>query len=189
MKLTNEEIAANHEEIIALLRSTNREGIDNVINYLESTPFFEAPSSISRHHNWRGGLAEHSLGVYREASKLNNGIVAVDSLVIASLLHDVCKASLLSYNERGHIIKHKQHIKGHGRRSLKLLQLLNLSMTPSEQLAIRWHMGGHNALPCYQPEVQLAREDPLWQLVHQADKADARAHPACHDMKANNDNT
>ncbi len=33
------------EQFIELLRSTNREGIENLINFLEKTDFFKAPAS------------------------------------------------------------------------------------------------------------------------------------------------
>ena len=57
------EIKKNKRKIISLLYETKREGIENVIRYLEESGFYEVPSSICRHHNWRGGLAEHCLGV------------------------------------------------------------------------------------------------------------------------------
>lgn len=69
---TSSIISANKDVIISLLLETKREGIENVIHYLEESGFYDAPSSICRHHNWRGGLAEHCLGVYKIASELNN---------------------------------------------------------------------------------------------------------------------
>ena len=51
-------------KIIDLLRSTNREGIENVITWLsDESDFFEAPASTAFHGNYSGGLAEHSLNV------------------------------------------------------------------------------------------------------------------------------
>ncbi len=55
--LTDEQIKANRNEIIRLLTSTKRRGVKSVLEYLDSSGFYEAPSSIDRHHNWRGGLA------------------------------------------------------------------------------------------------------------------------------------
>lgn len=167
-----ETIAANRDLIISLLRSTEREGIEEVIHYLDESGFYEAPSSTNRHHNWKGGLAEHCLGVYKIALKLNRGIPH-ESIVIAGLLHDICKASKLHYGSDDIIHHRNTHIKGHGRRSIKLLEHCGLALTEDERLAIRWHMGGHHASLADQEEVACARNNDLWQIIHKADKLDA----------------
>ena len=165
-------ISANRSVIISLLRETNREGMENVMHYLDETGFFEAPSSVYRHHNWRGGLAEHCLGVYRIASELNDGLPH-DSIVIAGILHDICKASKLYYDADGNIQRRHTHIKDHGRRSIKLLEKFGLILTEDERLAIRWHMGGHHASDEERSEVERARQNPLWKAIHKADQLDA----------------
>ena len=46
-----------HKEVFCnLLRSTKREGIENVINELVQIGFFEAPASAGHHLNCNGGL-------------------------------------------------------------------------------------------------------------------------------------
>lgn len=170
--LTDKMIATNKDEIVKLLRSTNRNGIVNVLKYLNESGFFEAPSSICRHHNWKGGLAEHCLGVYRIASELNDGLPH-ESIVIAGILHDICKASKLFYDADGNIQRRHTHIKGHGRRSVKLLEQCGLLLTEEERLAIRWHMGGHHPSEGEQDEVIRARQNELWKIIHKADKLDA----------------
>ena len=52
------------EEFIELLRSTKREGIENLLNFLEKSDFYTAPASTRFHGNYEGGLVEHSLKVY-----------------------------------------------------------------------------------------------------------------------------
>ena len=48
----------NRTEIIELLRSTNRPGIDNVIAWLDTEPsFYEASGARIHHDNVKGGLA------------------------------------------------------------------------------------------------------------------------------------
>ncbi len=170
--LTEEQIKANRNEIIHLLASTNRQGIESVLEYLDSSGFFEAPSSIDRHHNWRGGLAQHSLGVCNIAIELK-GELPVDSIIISGLLHDICKAAKLYYDENNVIRRRNTHIKGHGYRSIKLLKMLGLELTDNEALAIRWHMGGHHANPAEKEEVVMARQNKLWEVIHRADKLDA----------------
>ena len=166
------EIEKNKRKIISLLCETKREGIENVIRYLEESGFYEAPSSICRHHNWKGGLAEHCLGVYRIASEMNNELPH-ESLVIVGILHDICKASKLYYDADGNIHRRHTHIKGHGRHSIKLLEQCGLFVTENEKLAIRWHMGGHHASNEEREEVERARHNPLWRAIHKADQLSA----------------
>ena len=52
------------EEFLTLLRSVNREGIEDLINFLEKSDFFKAPASTRFHGDHEGGLVEHSLKVY-----------------------------------------------------------------------------------------------------------------------------
>ncbi len=176
--LTDEQIKNNSDLIISLLRSTKRDGMENVIRYLQQSGFFIVPSSVNRHHNWKGGLAEHSLGVYRLA--VNNGKdVSQESIIIAGLLHDICKASKLYYDEKGVVHYRHCHIEGHGYRSVKLLEKCGLKFSVEEKLAIRWHMGGHHASESEQEEVFITRQNRLWKIIHEADHLDASRKIAC----------
>ena len=96
----------NKQEFIELLRSTKREGIEDLINWLsEKSDFFEAPSSTIYHCNYPGGLCQHSLNVYYAArdfyetyKKLslpekNVESIPMESIIITALLHDLCKAN------------------------------------------------------------------------------------------------
>ena len=92
------------ERFIELLRSTERQGIEEVVNYLEKSGFFIAPASTSHHLNYEGGLMEHSMNVYDMAVAMRGPIVAMKpgvgeklpekSIIIAALLHDICKANI-----------------------------------------------------------------------------------------------
>ena len=88
------------EEFIELLKSTNREGMDKLLAWIEKSDFYKAPASTRFHGSYEGGLLEHSLNVYKVlkqkltqfpfASILN---VNDDTLIIITLLHDICKAN------------------------------------------------------------------------------------------------
>lgn len=90
-----------------LLRSTEREYIESLIDYLDTkTDFKEAPASTKYHGAKEGGLLEHSLLVY---DNMNNVIKAVgadipeDSIKICALLHDISKVNLYektSFNKK-----------------------------------------------------------------------------------------
>lgn len=69
------------EEFIKLLKETNREGMDKLIEFLENSDFFEAPASTRYHGNFKGGLVEHSMKVY-EILKTK-----VEDMILLKLLH------------------------------------------------------------------------------------------------------
>lgn len=66
------------EEFLQLLRSTNRDGIDYVIEALEDLGFFKAPASTRFHLNEEGGLLEHSLNVCHVAQRLRTQMLQMD---------------------------------------------------------------------------------------------------------------
>ena len=86
------------EEFIELLKSTKREGIEDLINFIEKTDFFTAPASTRFHGDYEGGLLEHSMKVYEILKhKAKNNVMkmefAEDTLIIIGLLHDICKVN------------------------------------------------------------------------------------------------
>lgn len=157
---------SNKERFIELLRSTGRENIDYLIEDLESLGFFEAPASKNNHHNYAGGLLEHSLNVYDMAVKVRSLILELrptlepklppESVIIAALLHDVCKSNIYrkaTRSERNpatgqweqretYNLDYSAFPCGHGEKSAIMLLQSGLEMTDDEVLAIRWHMGG-----------------------------------------------
>ncbi len=162
MKIDKE---ANKQEFISLLQSTKREGVDDVIKDLEDMGFFEAPASAGHHLNVEGGLVLHSLNVCKASlavldsmSKLDSSValeVKRDHVIIAALLHDVCKADIYQRSVRkqrnrftGNYedidawkISYKKFPMGHGEKSVINLLCSGLVMFDDEMLAIRWHMG------------------------------------------------
>lgn len=90
---------SNEQGLIeAALSSTGRAKMDNLIRHLDKIGFYNAPCSGSHHLSHEGGLAEHSLNVYRIMKDM--AIVLLekseyerlsDSIIICSLLHDVGK--------------------------------------------------------------------------------------------------
>ncbi len=76
------------ERYIELLRSTGRQGIEEVINYLEKSGFFTAPASTKHHLSFEGGLMEHSMNVYDMAMALRGPIVGMKTGVGERLPED-----------------------------------------------------------------------------------------------------
>lgn len=118
-------------KIVDTLRATQREGIENVIDYMDRNGFYIG--RCHKHHRYQGGLADHSWEVFQHALLLSKGDndIDKDSLAICALLHDFCKCSgMCQYG-------------GHGRRSVRMLNDLGLHLSEEEFLAIRYHMGQH----------------------------------------------
>ena len=189
------------ERFCELLRSTGRENIDYVIEDLESYGFFEAPASVRNHYNYPGGLLEHSLSVYDAAVMLREGLVKarpelekklpMDSVIIASLLHDACKANIyrLVTRKRKNEIGIWEEVKeyevdysalpmGHGEKSVVMLLRSGLDLEDDEILAIRWHMGpwavDSTSVEQDRNYRQAVAQAPLLPLIHSADTISAQ---------------
>lgn len=187
---------ANRKRFIEILKSTDRENIDYVIEDLEALGFFEAPASIKNHNNFAGGLVQHSLNVYDMAMALRESAVKMrpdlepflrtDSIALAALLHDVCKADIYRKvtrarkNEVGQYerfdeyqITYESFPVGHGEKSVIMLLRSGLDLDDDEILAIRWHMGAWGVNPHSHEEDKNYRDaqkkSPLVSLVHSAD--------------------
>lgn len=87
-------MSSTKETIISLLSSVKRDGIDNLVKYLEESTFFVDPASCQDHNAQDGGLAEHSLKVYQNLDRFKSVTKELDrledSLKIVGLLHDLC---------------------------------------------------------------------------------------------------
>jgi len=143
-------------EIEQLLCETGREGINNVIEYLRNGAFYSVPASVAFHNNFKGGLAKHSLDVCMKAMELYNELKSSgmelpfekNSVILCSLLHDVCKIDEYTINIPG-LARHTKiyyenknnKLMRHGTKSIDILLKCGLQLTKEEIKAIHWHMG------------------------------------------------
>ena len=149
------------EEFVAIWREyIKREGNEKLLQYLLSTDFFTAPASSAFHSNFDGGLAYHSINVYKRLKRLVNdepslyGQVSDETIAIIGLLHDLCKANFYvpyykNVKEDGIWVSKKAYkIEetlpfGHGEKSVYIIQKY-MMLTDEEALAINWHMGAYD---------------------------------------------
>ena len=171
------------DEITELLQETGREGIDAVIQYLDDSGFYYRASSPNKHHNFPGGLAEHSLGTYKLAKQYKGNLdVPENSIIIAALLHDICKSDRFWFKGRT-IRQHNPKCEmdsRHSVRSIAILKNCGLKLNEQERRAIRWHMKGkgyHSRNKAADLDHSKAVKETLWDIVFRADKDDAKAHP------------
>ena len=173
------------EEFISLLKSTKREGIEDLINFLEKTDFYIAPASTRFHGDYEGGLLEHSMKVYEILKhKAKNNIMNMewpeDTLIIVALLHDICKTNFYKVdyrnakNARGEWEKVPYYTiddtipYGHGEKSVMMLTEY-IKLTPEEKYAIRWHMGFSEPKEVYNTLGAAFKRYPLALLLNEAD--------------------
>jgi hypothetical protein len=173
------------EEFRNLIKSINREGMDNLINFIEKSDFYTAPASTRFHGNYEGGLLEHSMKVYEILKyKVENSVmdieVSEDTLKIVALLHDICKVNYYKVDYRN--AKNEVGIwekvpyytvedtipYGHGEKSVMMLTEY-IKLTVEEKYCIRWHMGFTEPKELYSTISAAYKKYPLALLLHEAD--------------------
>lgn len=173
------------EEFLELLRKVNREGINELIEFIQKTDFFKAPASTRFHGDHEGGLVEHSIKVYEILKhKVETNIepikVSEESLIIIALLHDLCKANFykVDYRNAKNALGVWEKVPyytvddtipyGHGEKSVMMITEY-MKLTPEEKYCIRWHMGFTEPKEQYTTIGLAYKKYPLALLVHEAD--------------------
>ena len=156
-------------DFLAVYHDTiRRDGRSSLLYWLENeTDFFMAPASSKHHLAQPGGLAVHSLNVYKRLRQIavrdifKNGPGHLteeqnETLAILGLLHDVCKVGVYHQETKrrknpdtgewedslGYTFRDPFPL-GHGEKSLFLITCY-MALTKEEALAIRWHMGAYD---------------------------------------------
>lgn len=124
-----------------------REGSDKLLEWLEKSDFFTAPSSTKFHGAHEFGLVEHSINVYNRFECENQ-----ESRAICALLHDICKVNFYktemrnvkvngAWEQQPYYTIDDQLPYGHGEKSVYIISGF-MKLTREEAMAINWHMGG-----------------------------------------------
>lgn len=179
--------SGNFKEIIETsLKKTERDGIDDLLDFMEDAGFYTAPCSGGNHLCKEGGLAEHSCNVMFTAEKLSVSLLGGknitpeirNSIVIASLLHDLGKIgdydkplyidNILKSGKPSAAKPYKRNKDltnvPHAIRSIKLATLF-IDLTEDEEWAILTHDGLYDFMKY---EIQ-GHETWLSMLIHWAD--------------------
>lgn len=189
----------NIAEFEKLLSSCKRDGIDKLLKYIRKSDFYTAPASTRYHSCHEGGLLEHSLNVYKCLSaKANDEIwcyqlkdVDEESIIICSLLHDLCKTSFYTTEVKNRKVYHENGKKidnngaydwesynaytvndlfpyGHGEKSVEIIEHF-IKLSTNEKLAIRWHMGFSEPKESWNTLTTAIRKNPLVLALYSAD--------------------
>lgn len=176
-----------------LLSSVNREGISKLIEFIQKSDFYTAPASTRFHGAYECGLLEHSLNVYDclyNKVGIYDGVheniwhepledVKDESIVIVSLLHDICKTyyyttEMRNVKEDGVWVQKPYYTVddkipyGHGEKSVMMIEEY-IELKPVERYAIRWHMGPYSGQQDWNTLGTAMEKYPLILALHQAD--------------------
>ena len=188
----------NIERFEQLLRSTKREGIENLIDFIRKSDFYTAPASTRFHSCHEGGLLEHTLNVYDCLNRIMKNEfwrektdVTEANIIISSLLHDMCKSYYYITEYKNKKIYSENGTKsdtngrfdwvsvpgytvddkipyGHGEKSVMMIEEF-IKLEPVERYAVRWHMGFTEPKENWNTLSAAIRKYPLVLAIHTAD--------------------
>lgn len=192
---TDEEINNMKVQIVTILEDTKREGIKDLIKWMDDNGFFTAPCSTQYHLSCAGGLAQHSINVLTTLRSMAKAICAADeipaweTMSIVALLHDLGKCGIFGKpNYVENWIKDGRPTKAEPEQKYKISEskpyktnpdLLYLphairsveiaskfiELTEEEEFAIATHDGLYGEMKY----VIQGHETPLYLLLHSAD--------------------
>ncbi len=180
-------LESQKQEFLAICRaSIQREGLEDLLDWLCKADFFAAPASTHYHGGYAGGLCQHSIDVYQYAKRLTFLMPKApteESVAIATLFHDLCKVNLYKMDKKNqkingewkevpyYVVDEKFHFGGHGSKSVFLIQQF-MKLTTEEAAAINCHMGFSDGSPSVVRDVGNAYSQfPLAWITHVADEA------------------
>ena len=198
----------NIERFEELMGKVQRDGKDKLMEYIrEKSDFYTAPASTKYHLSCEGGLLQHSLNVYdclvaKRESPVWKDIMATvpeESIIIMSLLHDLCKTNFYIGTTKNQKTYDPEKVAAAGYRQVKhddkgdfVWETVNgydvddklplghgeksviminwfMKLTMTEVFAIRWHMGFSGDQSQYK-ELGLAMEKiPVVLALYEAD--------------------
>lgn len=171
------------KDIVA--KNIHRDGIDDLMSWINSTDFYVAPSSTRYHGAEPGGLVAHSIAVYKRL-KAKQEDEDDETIAIAALFHDLCKCNFYKQSFRN--VKNEVTGKwekvhcyeiddtyplGHGEKSMFIIMNF-MKLTDDEAMAIRWHMG-FSAVEQQFEKPSMTKAMQMYKLVLKLQAADQEA--------------
>ena len=175
----------NKQYVVDSLLSTNRPGMEDLIDYMTECGFFEAPYSSQFHLATKFGLVHHTRNVMETAERIGVALLGgaeynkiQESVIIAAGLHDLGKMGqfekplynikLLKDGSVGKIPfeQNKELLPvDHEIRSVAIASMF-IDLTEEEQFAILYHNGLYGTVGRYSLQ---SHETQLYLIVHTAD--------------------
>ena len=176
----------NKQYVVDSLLSTNRPGMEDLIDYMTECGFFEAPCSSQFHLATKFGLVHHTRNVMETAERIGVALLGgaeynkiQESVIIAAGLHDLGKMGqfekplynikLLKDGSVGKIPfeQNKELLPvDHEIRSVAIASMFIDLTEEEEQFAILYHNGLYGTVGRYSLQ---SHETQLYLIVHTAD--------------------
>lgn len=157
-------IEKNYAKFLKYIKTyITRDGVDSLIEFIESSDAKEAPSSTKYHMSCKGGNIQHSLNVFHRLISLLKAEYGDDlkyskeTIAIVALLHDISKFNFYKFDyknvknangewEKVPFITVRDEddmffFSDHSANSLKIIEQF-IDLNTEEELAILYHMGG-----------------------------------------------
>lgn len=167
------------------LLSTKREGIEELLEYMDEIGFLTSPASTQFHGAYEGALAEHSVNVLECAEKIGVALLGgaeynkiQDSVIICAILHDLGKCGQFgkplyvpNVLASGKVSDAKPYATNKDLMTLphEVVSVIEstkfIDLTEEEQRAIAWHNGLYG---CFKYDIQ-GKETILYMIIHWAD--------------------
>lgn len=168
----------------------HRSGLEDLLNFLATTDFYDAPCSGRYHGSYAGALVEHSLNVYQEFWKIAplygadaSNATHLESSAIVCLFHDLCKVNFYEpymrnvKNDETGMWEQVQEYRPKGATALashgacSAFRVMRfMPITEQEYAAILHHMGAWDKSQYSNPGEVYANNILAW-LLHVADEA------------------
>jgi hypothetical protein len=184
-EIEGENVLDNKKYVVDRLLATKREGMGDLVKYMEEIGFFSAPCSGGNHLCCEFGLVHHTRNVMLAAENIGYALLGKvkypeirDSVIIAAALHDLGKCgdygkqmyvpNILKSGKASEAKPYKRNPDllpiDHATRSIKLATLF-IDLTEDEEFAIRYHDGLYETAN-YGVK---GHETPLYLILHYAD--------------------
>lgn len=190
--LTQNQIETNWDRFKNLLLQVNRDGVSDLVNYLDvDTDMKIAPASTRYHGNYAGGLCEHCLNVYDNLvaiTKVLNEEFDNSTLIIVALLHDLSKINFYEKYEKNVKVgnewtkqsaykvmdKKNRFIYASHEQTSVFIASIYIDLSIEEQVSILSHHGGVGDRSLHIDTVsEMFSEYRLPKYLHTADLIDA----------------
>ncbi|MBN2735061.1 MAG: HD domain-containing protein [Methanomicrobiaceae archaeon] len=179
------DIKGNKKKLLSICESVKNSGIkDLIITAIKNSDgFFEKPAAKTKHHNYTGGLCEHTLEVAEISQSIGECLAGVrlnlDILIAGAVLHDIGKCQTFEKKGLSYSPNPAYSLLGHITPAMQILSRYTAfvdSDTYQEILhIIQSHHGEHGETRPQTPEA--------W-AVHFADNISATLHEISEDLKS-----
>ena len=152
--MLNSSFSYLQEMIERLLRATNREHVEMLLDIMRRNGYFQ--TGCSGHHQWEGGLAQYSIEVLLRMQRQNDTEIPVDSIIIAALLHGLW------------MVNGFDHYYNHGSRSVLIADEIGFPLHSYEYQAILWQRHGLKEKGKLGSSFDAVLNNSLWRLLRNA---------------------